>query len=172
MTKLIMLMAPPCVGKTVIANYIKDTHNNCKIISKTDLLKLYPEYDIFSTKLNKKYCEAINSALQYYDIVIADDTQTTLESRMRVFENLNLKNTKIIGVWIEAALKSALQYNNTRPSEEYIDPYILKEIFRYSVSPIESEPFDKIIYINKDNSIGLSKDNPKIQDIFQILADI
>ena len=172
MSKLIMLMAPPCVGKTVIANHIKETHEDCKIVSKTELLKLYPQYDIFSSKLNKIYCEAINTALKNYKIVVADDTQTTYESRARVFEKLKLKNVKVIGVWIEAALRSALSYNDTRPSSEYLDPYIIKEIFRYSVSPLENEPFDEIIYINKDNLIGLSKTHPKIQDIFQTLSEI
>ena len=172
MAKLVMLMAPPCVGKTVIANHIKDTHKDCKIISKAELLKMYPECDILSVKLNKIYCEAIESALKYYDMVIADDTQTTYESRARVFKNLNLKNIKVIGVWIEAALRSAMSYNETRPAAEYLDPYIIKEIFRYSVSPTDKEPFDKIVYINKDNSIGLTRDNPKIQDIFKVLADI
>lgn len=172
MSKLVMLMAPPCVGKTIIAKHIKETHDNCKIISKTKLLKLYPEYNVFSSSLNKIYCEAINNALKYYDTVIADDTQTTYESRVRVFKNLNLKNVDVIGVWIEVALKNALLYNTTRSSEEYLDPYIIKEIFRYSASPKENEPFNKMIYINKDNAIGLTKDNPKIQDIFEVLADI
>lgn len=170
--KLVMLMAPPCVGKTVIAKYIKQTHENCSIISKTKILKAYPQYNIFSSELNKIYCDNINTALKNYDIVIADDTQTTVEARQRIFSNLKLKNTKIIGVWIESALKSALSYNETRPSEEYIDPYIIKEIFRYSVSPTADEPFNNLIFVNKDTSIGMNNNNPKVTDLFQLLKDI
>ena len=171
-TKLVMLMAPPCVGKTVIAKYIKETHDNCIIISKSKLLKEYPQYNILSSELNKIYCNKINDALKIYDIVIADDTQTTYESRIRVFKNLKLKNVKVIGVWIESALKSALSYNETRSTEEYIDPYIIKEIFRYSVSPASTEPFNNIIYINKDTSIGMNNHTPKVQDLFQVLKEI
>jgi predicted kinase len=172
MAKLVMLMAPPCVGKTVIAKHIKETHKDCKIISKTDILKLYPQYNILSSELNRIYCNQINDALKLYDIVIADDTQTTIESRNRVFANLNLKHVKVIGVWIESALKSALSYNETRPPEEYLDPYIIKEIFRYSVSPAEKEPFDDVIYFNRDTCLGIGKTNPKIDDAFNLLTAI
>ena len=170
--KLVMLMAPPCVGKTVIAKHIKDTHEDCKIISKSQLLKFYPQYSIFSAELNKIYCDKINEALKTYKIVVADDTQTTLESRARVFENLNLKNVKVIGVWIESALKSALSYNDTRPPEEYIDPYIIKEIFKYSVSPKKHEPFNDLVFINKDSCLGMSQSHPRITDILNVLAEI
>jgi len=172
MNKLIMLMAPPCVGKTLIAKHIKETHEDCKIISKANLLKLYPQYNIWSSELNKIYYDQINQALKNYSIVVADDTQTTLEARSRVFENVKTKNVKVIGVWIESALKSALSYNNTRPPEEYLDPYIIKELFRYAISPTEHEPFDDIIYINKDSNMGIGKNNPKIKDSFQVLAEI
>ena len=171
-SKLVMLMAPPCVGKTVVAKHIKDTHKDCKIITKSKLLQFYPQYNILSPELNNIYCEQINQALKNYQVVVADDTQTTLEGRTRVFDNLNLKNVKVIGVWIESALKSALSYNDTRVPEEYIDPYIIKEIFKYAVSPKEYEPFDNLIFVNKDTCLGMSQSQPKITDIFDLLAEI
>lgn len=171
-TKLVVLMAPPCVGKTIIAKYIKDTHENCKIVSKSQILKFHPELNIFSSELNQIYCNQINEALKNYDIVVADDTQTTVEARRRVFDNIKTKNVKVIGIWIEAALKSALSYNETRPSLEYLDPYIIRETFRYAVSPTSEEPFDLLIFMNKDTCIGMDKKHPKIQDIFELLKTI
>lgn len=171
-TKFIMLMGPPCVGKSVIAKYIKDTHTNCRIVSKTDILKAHTELSVFSSKSNKIFCNEINEALQLYDIVIADDTQTTIASRKRVFKNLNLKNVKVIGIWIEASLKSALSYNETRSNLDYLDPFVIKEIFKYSVSPQKYEPFDDIVFINKDSCIGISKTHPKIENIFKTLEQI
>lgn len=173
MQKLIVLMAPPCVGKTLIAEQIKETHDNCKIISKSNILKYYPEEHINSNVIREQYYKWINNAFDYYDIVIADDTQTTVEARTELFNHIkNIKDIQIIGVWIAAPLNSALSYNKTRNSNEYLDPYIIKEIFKYAVSPKEDEPFNDIIFLNKENCFGIQKTNPKIQSITEIIAKL
>ena len=173
MKKLIVLMAPPCVGKTLIANQIKETHKNCKIISKTDVLKYHPDEHINSTTIRELYYFKINEAFSYYDIVIADDTQTTIEARQELFNHIkNLNDIEIIGIWIEIPLQSALSYNKTRSSDEYLDPYIIKEIYRYAVSPRQNEPFKNVIFISRENCIGLQTNKPRIQSISELIKDI
>ena len=171
-TKLVFLMGPPCVGKSVIAIYIQDTHEDCVIISKTKILKAHPELSVFSSMSNKIYCKQINQALQTHKVVVADDTQTTLESRIRVFKNLNLNNVKVIGVWVESSLKSALTYNDIQPEADKLNPFVIKEIFRYAISPKEHEPFNDLVFINRETCIGVSKSHPKIDNIMNTLKQI
>ena len=115
----------------------------------------------------------INEAFSYYDIVIADDTQTTIEARQELFNHIkNLNNIEVIGIWIEIPLQSALSYNKTRSSDEHLDPYIIKEIYRYAVSPKQNEPFKNVIFISRENCIGLQTNKPKIQPISELIRDI
>ena len=162
---LIVMMAPPGVGKTSIAKWIQKNYDDVVIISKNDIEKtnLYSEQDSLL-----KYYYNINMMLDNHKIVIADDTQISLEDRESLFFSVKKKNIKIVGIWIECSKEQALKANQ---ENRHYSPERIEKDFQFKVSPTKNEPFDNIIYLMRETDAGASKNNPKVRLAIDVLKE-
>lgn len=163
---LIVLMGPTGVGKTTIGKYIEETHNDCILVSRKETSEPNDELTMST------YYDNISFALANHNMVIADDTHTLVENRSALFENICLPSeTKIIGIWIESSREMAYE-NNNKPDGDRILNSIVLEQFTTRVSPLDSEPFDDVIYIMQETQILASRKSPAIKNIFEALKDL
>lgn len=159
------MMAPPGVGKSSIAKWIQSNCEDVVIVSKEKI----ENTKLFSPIENtKKYYENINHMLNTHNIVIANDIQITKEDREGLFNAIQKKNIKIIGIWIECSLGQALKANEENhhfPKEK------VENDFRYKVSPTADEPFDNVIYLMRETDAGASKNNPLVRKAIDVLKE-
>lgn len=172
---LIMLMGPAGTSKTVLAKKILDTHDDAIIISKNKLRKRvrYTYKKILEPEVNKVYYKEVSKALKNYSYVIADSTHITIESREQFFKHVRIpKKTKIIGVWIESSIEAAKKSNLTKPIYEQVPEEVIEHMFKYKISPLDFEPFDDILFLNKEQDISIYKNTNKIRKVFDSLANL
>ena len=173
---LIVLMGVSAAGKTTLAKYIKDNHEDCVIISRDSIrfamLQEGDDYFKYEKQVEKNYYEAISRATHINKYVIADATHITLKSRNRLFANIDIpSDTRIIGIYIETSLSTAIKQNNARTGRARVPEDVIKRMFKQKVSPRENEPFDEVIFISKDANLSIGKDG-KFKDVLKSLREI
>lgn len=161
---------------THLAKYIKDTHEDCVIISRDSIrfamLQEDDDYFKYEKQVEKNYYEAISRATRTNKYVIADATHITLKSRNKLFANIDIpSDTRIIGIYIETSLSTAIKQNNARTGRARVPEDVIKRMFRQKVSPREDEPFDEVIFISKDANLSIGKDG-KFKDVLKSLREI
>ena len=174
---LIVMMGVAGVGKSFLAKHIVDTHEDCVIISRDEIrfamLREGDDYFKYEDQVERNYYEAISSMLRTHQYVIADATHITKKSRRKFFSNISLPSgTKIIGVYVEASLSTALRQNAARTGRARVPEEVIKRMFKQKVSPQEDEPFDEVIYISKDADMALGNGTDGIKTIFEKLEQI
>lgn len=175
--KLIVMMAPSGVGKTYLANYIKDSHEDVVIVSRDKIRAAVLGGEEWSedleVKVKQNYFEAITKMLKTHSTVIADATHLTLNSRQELFEGISIPgNTEIVGVWIESSVSTAIKQNAARPKNLQVPEETIEDMFRYAVSPREWEPFDNMVYLMRETNIGIHGRQLDIKNVFEVLDDI
>lgn len=174
---LIVMMGVAGSGKSTLAKIIKDSHEDCIIISRDQirfaLLQEDEEYFAHEDEVAQKYYDAITRALEVHKYVIADAAQLLPASRQKLFNSIKLPtNTRTVGVWIEIDEKTALKNNSQRSGRALVPEEVIKQMYKHKVSPANSEPFDEIIYVMKHVDMAIGKQSPKISDIFDKLKSI
>lgn len=163
MNTLIILMGPPGAGKTELAEYLHKKHPDSIIINKSEYLK----------KDNiKNYYNWVNKNLKEKDYVILDSQSVFYEDRIELFKSIDYKNSKVIGIWIEVSYKESDRRNSYKSKEEQLTLEEKQKYFKYKISPISNEPFDDIVYIIRDENIGMSISHPYMTTTFGALDRI
>ena len=173
---IIILMSPAGGAKHIIADYIVRTKNNAIEINRKHLEKMRGHFHNLGTYHSMKmFYKEINQALKNYSYVVINDYNITLDERQSLFENINYKDCRVIGIWIEVPIKQAHEYNKKKSLFNRVNDNIINLGYQYAVSPEQNEPFDDIIYISKNgitSGIGICRDFPKIGDMYEILDQI
>lgn len=174
---LIVMIGVAGIGKSYLAKHILDTHEDCTIVSRDAIrfAKLQEDDDYFKyeDEVEANYYNAISAAIQTHEYVIADATHITKKSRRKLFSNISLPSgTKVIGVYVEAPLSTALRQNAMRTGRARVPEDVIKRMFKQKVSPQENEPFDEVIYISKDADMALGNGSDGIKTVFEKLEQI
>jgi predicted kinase len=173
---LIIMAGPSGVGKSVMANVIADSHDDCVIISRDkirfSLLQEGEDYFAHEDDVVRNYYDALNSMLQTHEYVIADATHATKKARRQLFANVNTKNVRVVGVWIEVPLEVALKQNAARSGRARVDDEVVKRMYRYKVSPQKEEGFNEVIFISGHTDQAASDSAPFVSNIFDKLQAI
>lgn len=174
---LIVMMGVSAVGKSFLAKHIADTHDDCVIVSRDSirfaLLGKGEDYFAHEDEVIKRFYQNISDCLKVHEYVIADATHLSVKSRRKLFSNINIpSNTRIIGVWIEAPLETALRQNAARTGRARVPEDVIRRMFKHKVSPRKDEPFDEVIFISKDSNLAIGSASPTIEEIYTKLEAI
>lgn len=170
MKKLIIFMGPSGAGKHELANYYKSKNDSAIIVDKREI-----EANSSNKTLKEQkqiFYNTINKMLSIGNTIIIISHCVLQKDRKELFDNLNLNDIKIIGIWIENNWQN-IKFNNENKEEKYkIPKETLKFIFNYRSSPTKEEPFDDLVYLIMPENIGMSKSYPYIDTIFNTLDKI
>lgn len=174
---LVIMMGPSSVGKSFLAKHIADTHDDCVIVSRDSirfaLLDKGEDYFAHEDEVIEKFYQNISDQLKNHKYVIADATHLSVKSRRKLFSNVSIpSDTRIVGVWIEASLKTALRQNAARTGLAKVPEDVIRRMFKTKVSPRKDEPFDEVIFISKDSNLAIGSASPTIEDIYTKLEAI
>lgn len=160
--KLIMLIGPPSIGKTYLAQTICDNYSDADCLYLDE--RTCEDSDLFYNILNI-------AVSQNLPAIIVEGSFTTVAKRMEFFKRVrNLHQVKVIGVWIEASLSSVLSFNQTKaiPTDETE----ITRIFNFKVSPMETEPFDEMVYVMRETDVAIRTSDPVIKNVIDVLKTI
>lgn len=158
MQKIVIFMGPPSVGKSYLVQYIVERYDSYTVIEQT-------KYGF------QDYCDAIQKAIDTQELVVIDGYHLTPNSRWELFNEIEIpKESKVIGVWVEGALKTMLEYNQLR--DDPVDEEEIKMLSRFKVSPVQEEPFDEMIYITRDIDAAIRTTDPVIRNVVDVLKSI
>ena len=174
---LVVMMGPSGIGKSYLAKHIQKTHEDCTIVSRDEIrfamLKDGDDYFKYEDEVIKNFYNAITCALKTHAYVIADATHITVASRRKLFNNIKMPaNARVVGVYIEASLETALRQNAQRTGRARVPEDAIKRMFKQKVSPREGEPFDEVIFITRDSDMAIGKNSIKITDVMTKLEEI
>lgn len=162
---------------TFLAKHIADTHDDCVIVSRDSirfaLLGKGEDYFAHEDEVIKRFYQNISDYLKVHEYVIADATHLSVKSRRKLFSNVTIpSNTRIVGVWIEAPLETALRQNAARTGRARVPEDVIRRMFKHKVSPRKDEPFDEVIFISKDSNLAIGSASPTIEEIYTKLEAI
>lgn len=166
-TTLIVLMSPAGGAKSVIANYLQETKEDCVIVSRKQIERAGGSV--------QDYYDAINLAIGNHKYVVVNDYNTTLFDREQLFYEIKCIGLHIIGIWIEMPVRDALEHNRAKDLVDQVDDELITTMFEQGESPREYELFDDVVFISKDgieSGMGASKYFPKIDDMYRLLDKI
>lgn len=150
---LIVMMGVAGSGKSTRAKEIAEKCEDCVIVSRDEirfsLLKPGEDYFAHEKKVEKIFYKTISNMLLVHKYVIADATHITIKSRNKLFNNISHDKIKIIGVWVEATEEVAQKQNHMRTGIRRVPRDVITSMFRNRVFPIDTEPFDKIIRLER-----------------------
>lgn len=173
---LIVMMGVSGCGKSTLANKIVESHDDCVVVSRDQirfgLLNDEEDYFAHEDEVLKNYYSSINSMLKTHRYVIADATHISRKSRRSLFSNINLDNIEVIGVWIDVPLEVALKQNEARSGRARVQEHVIKNMYKFKVSPHDDEPFDKIIFINPEQDLAIGTNESGFQRIVERLKNI
>ena len=174
---LIIMMGVSAVGKSFLAKHIADTHDDCIIISRDAIrfamLGKGEDYFEHEDEVLKHFYQNISDALRVHKYVIADATHLSVKARRRLFSNISIPSeTRIVGVWIETSLETALRQNAARTGLARVPEDVIRRMFKTKVSPRKEEPFDEIIFISRDSNVAIGSASPTIEEVYDKLAAI
>lgn len=174
---LIIMCGPSGVGKSFLAKHIADTHDDCIIVSRDSIhfamLGKGEDYFAHEDEVIKHFYQNISDSLRVHKYVIADATHLSVKARRRLFSNVSIpSNTRIVGVWIETSLETALRQNSARTGLARVPEYVIRRMFKTKVSPRKEEPFDEVIFISRDSNVAIGSASPTIEEVYAKLEAI
>lgn len=174
---LILMMAPPGVGKSFLAKKFADSHDDTIIISRDsirfDMLKDGDDYFKYEKEVEKKYYDAVSRALEVHKYVIADATHITLRSRRKFFHNVKIgSDVRTIGIWLDTPMKIAMKQNNMRTGRAHVSEEVIRNMYKKKVSPRENEPFDEVIFVSRDVDMAIGSKHINITNVMDKLNEI
>lgn len=174
---LIIMMGVSGVGKSFLAKHIADTHDDCVIVSRDSirfaLLGKGEDYFAHEDEVIERFYQNISDYLKVHKYVIADATHLSVKSRRKLFSNIDIpSNTRIVGVWIETSLETALRQNAARTGRARVPEDVIRRMFKHKISPRKDESFDEVIFISKDSNLAIGSASPTIEDIYAKLEAI
>lgn len=174
---LIVMIGASGIGKSYLAKYIQDTHDDCVIVSRDKIrfAMLHDDDDYFEyeNEVERNFYSAITTMLRTHKYVIADATHLTVKSRRKLFNNITLPSgTHVIGVCIEAPLSIALRQNAMREGRARVPEKAIRRMYKYKVSPQEGEPFDELIFISREHDLAIGSKSAKLESAFNKLKEI
>ena len=166
---LIMMAGPASSGKSVLAKIIKDSHDDCVVVSykqmaKAALVAKEPQHYV-----DKRYIEVLNNMLETHEYVIADNYNINANERKKIFDNINIDKYNIICVWVETPLNVALKRHAQLDEKWRRSEDSIKQMYKIKVSPQEQEPFKKVIFISEQMNYAIGTDTMEIQNILDTL---
>lgn len=174
---LIIMCGPSGVGKSFLAKHIADTHDDCIIVSRDAIrfamLGKGEDYFAHEDEVIKHFYQNISDALRIHEYVIADATHLSVKARRRLFSNISIPSgTRIVGVWIETSVDTALRQNAARTGLARVPEDVIRRMFKTKVSPRKEEPFDEVIFISRDSNVAIGSALPTIEEVYEKLAAI
>ena len=164
MNNIILMMGSP-VTKNFwymwwLAQHTKDSVllsslSNCPALTE-DTYEYYLEK--FASKVNHILQGEKNKNIFIYGMFL------TPAERYYLFDNIDEEYTKY-GIWVEDEYQKTI-------AEASVDTSLYKELFRYRVSPKESENFKDLIYVSNDVDCANSTFEPKIRHATEILQEL
>lgn len=174
---LIVLAGPSGVGKSFLARFIANTHEDCVIVSRDAIrfamLGRGEDYFAHEDEVIEHFYQNISDALRIHKYVIADATHLSVKARHRLFSNVKMpSDTRIVGVWIETSVETALRQNAARTGLARVPDDVIRRMFKSKVSPRKDEPFDEVIFISRDSNVAIGSASPTIEEVYEKLAAI
>lgn len=174
---LIIMCGPSGVGKSFLAKHIADTHDDCIIVSRDAIrfamLGKGEDYFAHEDEVIKRFYQNISDALRIHEYVIADATHLSVKARRRLFSNISIPSgTRIVGVWIETSVDTALRQNAARTGLARVPEDVIRRMFKTKVSPRKEEPFDEVIFISRDSNLAIGSASPTIEEVYEKLEAI
>ena len=174
---LIVMMGCSGVGKSFLARFIANTHEDCVIVSRDAIrfamLGRGEDYFAHEDEVIKHFYQNISDALRIHKYVIADATHLSVKARRRLFSNVKIpSDTRIVGVWIETSVETALRQNAARTGLARVPDDVIRRMFKSKVSPRKDEPFDEVIFISRDSNVAIGSASPTIEEVYEKLAAI
>lgn len=174
---LIVMMGASGVGKSYLAKHIADTHEDCVIVSRDAIrfamLGKGEDYFAHEDEVIKHFYQNISDALRVHEYVIADATHLSVKARNRLFSNISIPSgTRVVGVWIETSVETALQQNAARTGLARVPEDVIRRMFKTKVSPRKNEPFDEVIFISRDSNVAIGFASPSIEEVYAKLEAI
>lgn len=173
---LIVMCGPSSCGKSTLAKWIADSHEDCIIVSRDRirfaLLDDDDDYFAKEDKVVRQFYYNINMGLQNHKYVIADATHITRPSRNKLFGNLSLKNVRVVGVWVEVPMHVAIKQNKQRVGRAKVDENVIRRMFKIKLTPQNDERFDEVIYVNPHEDLALGNINTGLCGIRERLENI
>lgn len=174
---LVIMCGPSGTGKSFLAKHIADTHDDCIIVSRDAirfaLLGKGEDYFAHEDEVIKKFYQNISDALDVHKYVIADATHLSVKARRKLFNNIKIpSDTRIVGVWVETSVDTALRQNAARSGRAQVPEDVIRRMFKTKVSPRKDEPFDEVIFISRDSDVAIGSASPTIKDVYSKLEAI
>lgn len=151
MNKVLNVMVGiPASGKTSYAKF-RSEKDGAVYVSRDEIrrnkINEGEEHYSKETEVFNEFIEKIQSALDSYKTVFADATHLSEGSRRKLLRNLNLKDVKVVAIYIDTPYNICFDRNSKRGSRERV-PEEVMESMRYGLSqPKEVEGFDEVIVI-------------------------
>jgi predicted kinase len=174
---LIVMMAPPAVGKSTLAKQFADCHEDTIIVSRDSIrfamLKPGDDYFKYEKEVTRRFYDQISAALKVHKYVIADATHITVGSRRKLFTNITIpKDTQIVGLWIETPVQVAIKQNSARTGLARVPEQVIRSMYKNKVSPREWEPFDGVLFISRDADMAIGKNSVSITNVLDKLKEL
>lgn len=173
---LILMMGPTGTARSALADIIKQSHEDCFLVRKSDIRDIMFGNEWTVDKENKvldEYYSKVSLALEHFKYVIADSTQLTLNDRKDFFSNVSVpKDTYIIAVWIESSINVALKNNESKPKDRQLKESEIRHMYKYMTSPQQFEPFDEMIFLNAEEDMGITSLTSKVISVAETLRNI
>ena len=174
MNTLIVMMAPSSAGKSTLAKHIEETHDDCVIVSRDkirlNLLSDDEDYFAHEKEVADTFYRRINDMLKIHEYVIADATHISLKSRRELFKHVNTKNARVIGIWVDIPMATAIKRNEGRTGRSCVPEDAIRTMFKTKVPPSKLEGFNEIIYVSNEYAIGDTA--PYLDGVFRKLENI
>lgn len=174
MNTLIVMMAPSSAGKSTLAHYIEETHDDCVIVSRDkirfSMLSDGEDYFAHEDEVISTFYSRINEMLKIHEYVIADATHISKKARKELFRNVRTKDVRVVGVWIDIPMTTAIKRNESRIGRSKVPEDVIRRMFKYKVPPVKEEGFDEIVYVSNEYAIGSTA--PYLDGIFEKLKNI
>lgn len=173
---LIVMCGPQACGKSTLAKWIEDSHEDCILVSRDKIrfALLGEDEDYFAKEklVLRQFFHNINEGLQNHKYVIADATHISRKSRNQLFSNVNTKGVRVVGVWVEVPMHVAIKQNEQRTGRARVPEEVIRRAFRTKFTPQNDERFDEMIYVNPQEDLGLGNVSTGLTSIREKLETI
>lgn len=154
MSKLIMPMGAPGVGKTTWCKHYLKTHE-AEYISRDDIrfsiVKENEEYFSKENQVYKEFIKKINDALAQNKTVIADQTSLNKKARIKLINSLKEKPDEIIAVYLKNSLETILKQNKKRKGRSCVPEQSVINMFNSIEKPTKDEGITMYVEVTFDN---------------------
>ena len=123
---------------------------------------------------NKCFIHA-KKALNIHKMIIFDDEFLSTSEREFFFTNVAAaisEETEIYIIWIEPNIQTILNENSLKHPKAQQTIETIETKMSHRISPLESEPYNHIIFINEEEKLGIKNTEGQLKPIEQILAEL